>query len=486
MGALASSTDVDGLNVFVDATLSALIAGAIGALALVCTLVCVVVLVVLQGRNRRRNMGRAAAIAHWRPWLTRAMAGALAPDEIHALGLIKNAELSALMILWNQYQDTLRGAVIVALNDAAAKLGLREHALRMTRARDPADRLIGLMTLAHLAVDSDWNLVAPFLDDRDPYLSLAAGRVTVKLDAATAVPLLLQTYLGRHDWPEPSVVALLVHVDADWLGRCIDRLACQVRPDEQLRLLALMRGCVGSTVQGTLDFLLQTAVDPGVLAAALAQTTSLSSHDRVCVLAAHEDAQVRAYAACALGRFVRLNPPALAQPAATPLLAGADQADTEGGHAAQAVPHSVPQPVPRQVRRLSSRRVTPSKSGAFVRVGGDRRVARGRLRPGLGHPPPPSVTSLPMSLLERYASTASEEWLLLHLMHDPAWVVREQAARALVGAPGASEQHMHAWLMRLDIDDSRAILRQAWADVMYDQGKPMVLAAPHVMQASVA
>lgn len=178
----------------------------LGLAALALSALLVVQLVVMRLQGQRRERERQAVIARWQPLLTQAAQG---QAERLTLPPLAAHELAELLLLWNLRQEAVHGGAHAALNRLAERLGLRAQATALLQRRDPADRLLGVATLGHLGRAEDAPLLAKLLADPHTLLSLGAARALLQIDAAAAVPIVVERYLGRGDWPAARLGALL-------------------------------------------------------------------------------------------------------------------------------------------------------------------------------------------------------------------------------------------------------------------------------------
>ncbi len=374
--------------------------------------------------GRKANL-RTDIIARWRPFMLRAMGGDLRPGELSSLGALAPQEVIVLMTLWNQYSDTLRGDALVGLQHVAAGVGMREHALRLAQRGTPDERLIGLMTLGHLAQPDDWASVAPFLDHPSRYVSLASARAMLRLDAVTALPMVLQQFVARHDWPVPNLAMMLTAIDQHWLAEGLTLAAMQLPSVQQVRLLPLLRVTGSSQAQQAFEFLLATSDDAAVLAASLAQIRSPTSRDRVRELIDHPHAQVRAYAVRAMGRFVQVR-------TSMPTTQAANASNFDAPRSVAAFGGAPPMAL---TMALTVAPIVPPLHGNDI-------------------------------------DSTQDLHLLWGLLSDALPTIRSHAANALVSAPGVDVDMVQRWHATLTDAVARASLEQAWADLMFERGTP--------------
>lgn len=270
----------------------------LGLLSMVVTVGLLLQVLALRARSRRRQAVQARVVARWRPLLLRAAAG----DEEQPPALPRR-EREPLLLLWNQMQDGLRGSAHEGLNRFAAALGLPALARRAALRGGGSRRVLGLHTLGHVRDPADWDILAALLPQPRSFVSLAAARALLQIDARRAAPLVLDEFLARTDWPVPRLGTLLREAGADAIGLALsDRLLDQP-PAQQVRLLPLARVTEAPGRGSVIEGVLARATDTGVLAVSLQQVHGPASLRRVRELCTHADWHVRSFAALALGRL---------------------------------------------------------------------------------------------------------------------------------------------------------------------------------------
>jgi hypothetical protein len=255
-------------------------------------------------RSIRRARERAALHNRWRPVLAGASLGEDLPD---ALPVLRRRDRSDWVLLWIALQDGLRGTAHEGLNQVAERLGLHDDALRWTRPGhgEMAQRVIGLVALGHLGRAEDWASLRAALDDPLPLVSVAAARALLQIDAARAVPAVLDEFIKRPDWPAPRLGTLLREAGADAVAAPLAARLLEGSPEQQQRLLPLLRFAESPHRGGVLHQLVERSSDPRVLSIALRQLRGPGVLSRVRLLAEHDDALVRSAAAQALGQIGR-------------------------------------------------------------------------------------------------------------------------------------------------------------------------------------
>ena len=269
----------------------------VGLVALAITIALALQVLAMRERSVRRERRRAAVTAAWRPILFERVLGDDSP-----LPAVARRDEDTFLLLWTQLQDGLRGDARARLNAVAAEVGAPAVARRRLAHDAALDRLLALRTLGYLGLADDYPAVALHLDDRRPYLCLAAARALVHIDPARAVDDVLPRLAERGDWPVPLFATVLGEADAGRLATRFRALHATIGSERRVRLLPLLLILDAAIGDELLGGLLATADDPEVLGAALRCVRSPGLLRDVRRLCAHPSWAVRTQAAAALGR----------------------------------------------------------------------------------------------------------------------------------------------------------------------------------------
>lgn len=274
------------------------VALAIGLAALATTLALVLQVGAMRMALRRRDAASTATRARWRPLLLRCALG-----EPVSLPKLAAKERLVFLLLWNQVADSLRGPSHDLLRRVIVQLDLQVLARRWLLARSAQRQLLGVLTLGHMGDSVDWSSLQQRLSDPRTYMSIAAVRALLQVDASRAVDLVLDEVERRPDWPVSRLAGLLreagaEHVFEPLLGRL---LRARVAPTPQLvRLVAAVDSVRASAA---MVYLMQHSDDPELLSMCLQHVQTQAGLLRARELARHPLWWVRVQAAAALGRL---------------------------------------------------------------------------------------------------------------------------------------------------------------------------------------
>lgn len=270
----------------------------IGLAALATTLALVVQVGLMRVAQRRSDARAAATRNRWRPLLLRHAMG-----EPVALPALATSEQVVFLVLWNQIADSLRGPSHDLLRDVIVRLDLQSAARRWLAQHNARRQLLGLLTLGHMGAASDWPSLQRRLGDPRTYMSIAAARALLQVDAALAVDPVLDELARRTDWPIARIAGLLRSAGAERvfepLLRRLQHTAAVPSP-QVVRLLAAVDGVRASA---TLVRLMQHGDDAELLSTCLQNVQTPAALPRVRELARHPLWWIRVQAAAALGRL---------------------------------------------------------------------------------------------------------------------------------------------------------------------------------------
>lgn len=279
-----------------------LVAGWLGLASLATAAGIALQVLIMRLRARRRAFRAQALVAAWQPVMTCLALGDVSRVHLPSLHPRDRADV---MQMWLRLQEGLRGSACESLKRWADALGFHDGALRW--ARQPgggmAERALGMLVLGHLGRPEDAGLLRTALAEPLPLVSLGAARALLQIDAAAFVPLVLDEYLRRPDWPMPRMGTLLREAGAPAVAEpLVSRLLNGTTPDQK-RLLPLLRFAESPCGGGALHRVVERSRDPQVLSLALRQLCGPEPIGRVRELAGHPDPLVRSAAAQALGQM---------------------------------------------------------------------------------------------------------------------------------------------------------------------------------------
>lgn len=270
----------------------------IGLAALATTLALVVQVGLMRVAQRRSDAKAAATRDRWRPLLLRHAMG-----EPVALPALATSEQLVFLVLWNQIADSLRGPSHDLLRDVIVQLDLHNAARRWLAQHNARRQLLGLLTVGHMGASSDWPSLRRRLGDSRTYMSLAAARALLQVDAALAVDPVLDELARRTDWPIARIAGLLRAAGADQVFEPVLRRLQQAATVPSPRVARMLAAIDGVRASATLVRLMQRSDDTELLSTCLQHVQTPAALPRVRELARHPLWWIRVQAAAALGRL---------------------------------------------------------------------------------------------------------------------------------------------------------------------------------------
>jgi len=168
----------------------------IGLAAVALTLVLVAVIIRLRLKLRKSQRLEEAFIDIWRPILLQAISSEVMPD----LPELPASSQGFFLKLWNYLQESLRGVANERLNEVALELGCDVAARALLKKGNRAERLLAILTLAHLHDRKSWDALVAQANAVDSLASIHAARALINIDPLAGTSLLLPMLLQRRDW----------------------------------------------------------------------------------------------------------------------------------------------------------------------------------------------------------------------------------------------------------------------------------------------
>ncbi len=270
---------------------------ALGALALA------LLLLLAMGAMRQLRGWRAARIAHaenaWRDALSEA---ADDPNDVR-LPPIGRFEMPAFLVLWNHFQESLKGEASDRLGVLLTLHGIDRHVLRLTRARSLRLKLIGIAAAGHLREQRAWPYLENLALNGGSIVSFAAARALLRIEPRRALEVLGAALSAREDWSLARIGSILQDLGPQVVTgplvtmllkrpkKGLDRLVKLARFGHRERISTIVRGWLGSSDEME------------VLLAALDYVEDDSDLPWAKAAAGHTEWRVRMAAAKALGRI---------------------------------------------------------------------------------------------------------------------------------------------------------------------------------------
>jgi len=236
-----------------DAEVAFALAVALGALAVALILL---VAIALMRHVRRWRMERIAGAENgWRDALSEATED---PHDTR-LAPIGRLEMPAFLVLWNHFQESLKGEAAERLGVLLTLNGIDRHVLRYIRKRSLRLRLIGITAAGHLREQRAWGELEHLALHGGSIESFAAARALLRIEPRRALEVLAPALSGREDWSlarigsifqelGPQVVTgPLVTMLLKRPKRGLNRIVKLARFGHRDRISTIVRGWLGSS-----------------------------------------------------------------------------------------------------------------------------------------------------------------------------------------------------------------------------------------------
>jgi HEAT repeat protein len=171
--------------------------------------------------------------------------------------------------LWNEHQSLIQGESRDHLVDFASRAGLGRAARRMLRHGRMQNRLIAITALGNLRDRSAWHELRPLAESPNPYVSLAAAKAMMRIDAAAAGPTVVHALARRVEWSPARVAAMLRAVGAEAFSATLAAEAATPRSRSSPRFIRLLELCHPQDALPATRHIIDDAVDEETICACL-------------------------------------------------------------------------------------------------------------------------------------------------------------------------------------------------------------------------
>jgi HEAT repeat protein len=250
------------------------------------------------------NHQRVPLIARWRR-IFAAAAVMERPRRWERLPTVSSYQTIAILEEWNLIYTKVTGSASDNLIALATHMNFPAIARRLLHSRQLSNRLLAIQTLGHLKDRESWSALENALESDDSAVSIIAAAALIDIDAERALPLIVPMIAVRRDWLQTRVAMFLRSAGSQLISEPLGAAIIASGPGDQVSLLKFGLLMEVEAAAGVADELLRTAVDPGVLAAALDLLAGYRDQPKVTELAFHDSWLVRLRVAQFLGRSGR-------------------------------------------------------------------------------------------------------------------------------------------------------------------------------------
>jgi hypothetical protein len=253
--------------------------------------------------QNNRDKRQERFYAKWEPLLAEASLGS---EKMPPLPSLQHRDYISFLLLWNRFQQNLRGKSRWGLVQLAANLGMDEVAARMIRSRDETGKALAALTLGNLKDYSRWHLLQNMVERESGLCALIAAGALAKIDALRAAPILIPLFVERHEWPQTRVAVILGEMGSGIVSNPLVEAIRKVEEADIPRLLRYIPFIEPHAAVLLVRELLSNHDNSEVIAACLIAVRYLEDHESKAVvinLLDHPGWAVRVQAVNALGRL---------------------------------------------------------------------------------------------------------------------------------------------------------------------------------------
>ncbi len=246
--------------------------------------------------RRERNHQRAAAA--WHTVLAAADAGA--PVKVPSL---PRRDVTGFLEVWNELHAAHPGDRGDGLLRVAAEVGLDRHLLHLLEHGGFHTQVVAIIALGHLRNRDHFALVARFIDDKSPIVSLCAARALMQMDPSSAVSMFVPQIVSRDDWSEGRIAAILHETSTPAVSKELSLATLRANADVAPRLVRFLAAVSPEEAAPVIRSILATPADDHLISTCLQVMSHTADLDSVRPLLKHPRWHVRMHAAAAIGRL---------------------------------------------------------------------------------------------------------------------------------------------------------------------------------------
>jgi len=254
----------------------------------------VILRIILIIRNRRYEK----FINLWRPIIMESLA-----VPIDNAPKLKPRHAKYFMLEWNSLYDKLGRGSQGNLVQFASSIGINKYASYLLIARQPKDRITGIITLGHLRITGLWDILKAIAENETLVLSLASFRALLHIDSVRALGELFPLIIKRDDWPISMVAKILKEVENTSICSYLVSSALENDGADLSRVIQLMDVLQCASFGKVFSQLLAKEQSSQVISLCMQALRDPQYLSMVKDYATHQDAGVRISVASALGRL---------------------------------------------------------------------------------------------------------------------------------------------------------------------------------------
>ena len=286
------------MNFLIDAAPKVVFAFWLGVTVVVVTAVMLAVILVMRQVMVRRERNHQRAAAAWRTILVAADAGA----AVTASSLPRR-DVTGFLEVWNELHAAHPGDRGDGLLRVATEVGLDRHLFRLLGHGGFHNQVVAIIALGHLRNRDNFALVAGYIDNKSPIVSLCAARALMQMDPSTAVSMFVPQIVRRDDWSQGSIAAILHETSTPAMSRELSLATLQANADVAPRLVRFLAAVSPEEAAPVIRTILASAADDHLISTCLQVMSRAGDLITVRSLLQHPRWHVRMHAAATIGRL---------------------------------------------------------------------------------------------------------------------------------------------------------------------------------------
>lgn len=279
-----------------------IVASWIAVATLLISFLMLVLILLLRWRALRLERRDQAAKEHWALVFSRVLDGA----EDLPLQPLAHGEVHGFIDAWNEVQEPLSEEESRRLIPVGQKVEMVPPTRRMLNGTGYHDRARAIIALGYLRDPATFDVLAPYLSDSSPLVSLCAARSLSQIDPPRAMAMFIPKIVERDDWVPTNVARILAENQdgsaAQELSKALPRVGVS---DIGVRLVSFLADIDPKQAAGSIRQFLCSDVDDRIISACLRIVSD--PEDRMLIRGFLNSPRwhVRMHAASALGRLAK-------------------------------------------------------------------------------------------------------------------------------------------------------------------------------------
>ena len=270
-----------------------------GGIAVTLSFLFLLFALILHFLNQRREAYENRFAEQMRPYLMRSLF-----EDSLTLPTLSKKDRITFLDLWNRFHQSLKGSSKEKLNQLAYQNHLDQLAFSLFQKKSFYKKMLAIWTFGHLKEKKVWDDLIDLLNHSDSYLSLAASQALLRIDARSAISLLVPFFVSRRDWPPTKVVEILRETESGVINHSHSKFFLNAPADRISLFLRYLEILWTPSFSPTVRKILHSTSDPSILAAGLRLLQTPADLPIIRHYLKDPNEEIRGQATKALGRIV--------------------------------------------------------------------------------------------------------------------------------------------------------------------------------------